>query len=358
MAKEKGKDVKIEKKTLTEAQQKSIDLALKQLDKSFGKGSIIKVGDAPIEDINVISTGSIGLDVALGVGGIPEGRVIEIYGPESSGKTTLTLHMIAEAQKLGGVCAFIDVENAIDFRYAQAIGVDTANLYFSQPQCAEEALDIVETLVRTNAFSLIVVDSVAALVPRVELEGEMSDQQMGVQARLMAKALRKLIGILNKSGTTLVFINQLRDKIGGMSYGSNDVTTGGKSLKFYASVRLDIRRIATLKNGESQIGNRVKVKVAKNKVAPPFAVTEFDIIFGEGISKMGEIVDYGVKFDIIDKSGAWFSYNESKLGQGKENSKKFLMENPDIAAEIENKIAGQLVGSLPLEIEDTESEDE
>jgi recombination protein RecA len=354
----KGKDVKIEKKTLTEAQQKSIDLALKQLDKSFGKGSIIKVGDAPIEDINVISTGSIGLDVALGVGGIPEGRVIEIYGPESSGKTTLTLHMIAEAQKLGGVCAFIDVENAIDFRYAQAIGVDTANLYFSQPQCAEEALDIVETLVRTNAFSLIVVDSVAALVPRVELEGEMSDQQMGVQARLMAKALRKLIGILNKSGTTLVFINQLRDKIGGMSYGSNDVTTGGKSLKFYASVRLDIRRIATLKNGESQIGNRVKVKVAKNKVAPPFAVTEFDIIFGEGISKMGEIVDYGVKFDIIDKSGAWFSYNDSKLGQGKENSKKFLMENPDIAAEIENKIAGQLVGSLPLEIEDTESEDE
>lgn len=343
---------------ITPEQKKILDLALKQLDKSFGKGTLIRVGDTEREQINAISTGSVGLDIALGIGGIPEGRVVEIYGPESSGKTTLTLHAIAEAQKLGKPCAFIDVEHAIDFNYAQSIGVDVDNLYFSQPSSAEDALEIVETLVRTNIFGIIVVDSVAALVPKVELEGEMGDQQMGVQARLMSKALRKLTAILHRSKTTLIFINQLRQKIGGMSYGSNDVTTGGNALKFYSSVRLDIRRIATLKAGEAQIGNRVKVKVAKNKVAPPFAVTEFDIMFGEGISKTGELIDYGVKFDIVDKSGAWFSYEDHKLGQGREKAKDFLKDNPDIAFEIEQKVRAKLDGNLAREMDDSDDEDE
>lgn len=342
---------------ITPENKKIIDLALKQLDKSFGKGTVIRVGDTERQVIHSISTGSVGLDIALGIGGIPEGRVVEIYGPESSGKTTLTLHAIAEAQKLGKPCAFIDVEHAIDFNYAQSIGVDVDNLFFSQPSSAEDALEIVETLVRTNIFGVIVVDSVAALVPKAELEGEMGDQQMGLQARLMSKALRKLTAILHKSNTTLIFINQLRDKIGGMSYSSNDVTTGGKALKFYASVRLDIRRIATLKQGEAQIGNRVKVKVAKNKVAPPFAVTEFDIMFGEGISKTGELIDYGVKFDIVDKSGAWFSYEDNKLGQGREKAKDFLKENPEIAFEIEEKVKAKLFGNLSRELEAEDGDD-
>jgi recombination protein RecA len=323
---------------MTEDQKKNLENAIKQIDKSFGKGTVIRLGDKVIEPIDVISTGSIGLDVSLGVGGLPQGRVIEIYGPESSGKTTLTLHAIAECQKNGGVCAFIDAEHALDIKYAKDIGVDVENLLVSQPDYGEQALEILETLVRSGAVNLIVVDSVAALTPKVEIDGDMDDQQVGVQARLMSKALRKITGIMNKMNVTVIFINQIRMKIGMMGYGSPETTTGGNALKFYASVRLDIRRIATLKQGENPIGNRTKVKIVKNKVAPPFKTTEFDIMFGEGISKLGELIDYGVKLNIIDKAGAWFSYNDSKLGQGKENSKVYLKENPSIAQEIEEKI--------------------
>ena len=318
--------------------QKSLDLAMKQIDKAFGKGALMRLGDKEIEPIEAISTGSIGLDLALGIGGVPKGRVIEIYGPESSGKTTLTLQITAECQKQGGVCAFIDAEHALDVGYAKNLGVDVDNLLVSQPDYGEQALDIVETIARSGAVDLIVIDSVAALTPKVELEGEMTDQQVGVQARLMSKALRKLTGVLHKMNCTVIFINQIRMKIGMMGYGSPETTTGGNALKFYASIRIDIRRIATLKQAESPIGNRTKAKVVKNKVAPPFKQAEFDIMFGEGISKFGELVDYGVKLDIIDKSGAWFSYEDKKLGQGREKVKEEFKSNPELAAEIEEKI--------------------
>ncbi len=319
-------------------QKKSLDLAIKQIDKTFGKGTLIRLGDKEIEPVESISTGSLGLDLALGVGGIPKGRVVEIYGPESSGKTTLTLHAIAECQKAGGVCAFIDAEHALDVVYARNLGVDIDNLLVSQPDYGEQALEILETVIRSGAVDLVVVDSVAALTPKVEIDGDMDDMQVGVQARLMSKALRKITGILNKMNTTVIFINQIRMKIGMTGYGSPETTTGGNALKFYSSVRLDIRRIATLKQAENSIGNRVKVKVVKNKVAPPFKQAEFDIMFGEGISKTGELIDYGVKLDIVDKAGAWFSYKDAKVGQGKENSKVFLKDNPEIAQEIEGKI--------------------
>jgi len=323
---------------MTDEQKNALELAMKQVDKAFGKGTLVRLGDKVIEPTESISTGSLGLDLALGVGGIPKGRVVEIYGPESSGKTTLTLHTIAEAQKKGGVCAFIDAEHALDVKYANDIGVDTDNLLVSQPDYGEQALEILETLIRSCAVDLIVVDSVAALTPKVEIDGDMDDMQVGVQARLMSKALRKITSIMHKTNTTVIFINQIRMKIGMTGYGSPETTTGGNALKFYSSVRLDIRRIATLKQAENAIGNRTKVKVVKNKVAPPFKVVEFDIMFGEGISKLGELIDYGVKLDIVDKAGAWFSYNDSKIGQGKENSKIFLRENPEIANEIEIKI--------------------
>ena len=323
---------------MDENQKKSLELAIKQIDKTFGKGTLIRLGDKVVEPTETISTGSLGLDLALGVGGLPKGRVIEIYGPESSGKTTLTLHAIAEAQKAGGVCAFIDAEHALDVGYAKKLGVDTDNLLVSQPDFGEQALEILETVIRSGAVDLVVIDSVAALTPKVEIDGDMDDQQVGVQARLMSKALRKITGLLNKMNCTVIFINQIRMKIGMTGYGSPETTTGGNALKFYSSVRLDIRRIATLKQGENSIGNRVKVKVVKNKVAAPFKQAEFDIMFGEGISKTGELVDYGVKLDIVDKAGAWFSYGDSKIGQGRENSKVFLKDNPEIAREIENKI--------------------
>ncbi|AXH16153.1 recombinase RecA [Malaciobacter mytili] len=323
---------------MDENQRKSLDLAIKQIDKAFGKGTLIRLGDKEVMPVEAISTGSLGLDLALGVNGLPKGRVIEIYGPESSGKTTLTLHAIAECQKAGGVCAFIDAEHALDVIYARNLGVDVDNLLVSQPDYGEQALEILETVVRSGAVDLVVIDSVAALTPKVEIDGDMDDQQVGVQARLMSKALRKVTSIMNKMGTTVIFINQIRMKIGMTGYGSPETTTGGNALKFYSSVRLDIRRIATLKQGEESIGNRVKVKVVKNKVAPPFKQAEFDIMFGEGISKMGELIDYGVKLDIVDKAGAWFSYGDTKIGQGKENSKVFLKDNPQIAKEIEEKI--------------------
>lgn len=327
---------------MDEKKKKALDLALKQIDKSFGKGTLLRLGDKEVEPIDSISTGSLGLDIALGIGGVPKGRIIEIYGPESSGKTTLTLHIVAECQKQGGVCAFVDAEHALDVKYAANLGVDTENLYVSQPDFGEQALDIVETLARSGAVDLIIVDSVAALTPKTEIEGDMGDTHVGLQARLMSQALRKLAGIVHKMGTTVVFINQIRMKIGMIGYGSPETTTGGNALKFYSSVRLDVRRIATLKQNDQSIGNRVRVKVAKNKVAPPFKQAEFDIMFGEGISKTGEIIDYGVKLDIIDKSGAWFSYKADKLGQGRENARNFLLQNPEISKEIENQILEHL----------------
>ncbi len=343
---------------MDENQKKSLELAIKQIDKTFGKGTLIRLGDKEVVPVASISTGSLGLDLALGVGGIPKGRVVEIYGPESSGKTTLTLHAIAECQKAGGVCAFIDAEHALDTVYARNLGVDIDNLLVSQPDYGEQALEILETIIRSGAVDLVVVDSVAALTPKVEIDGDMDDQQVGVQARLMSKALRKVTGLLNKMNCTVIFINQIRMKIGMTGYGSPETTTGGNALKFYSSIRLDIRRIATLKQGENSIGNRVKVKVVKNKVAPPFKQAEFDIMFGEGISKTGELVDYGVKLDIVDKAGAWFSYGDSKIGQGKENSKVFLKDNPEIAKEIEDKIL-QAMGVNNEAFEgDTELEDE
>ena len=327
---------------MDENRKKSLDLALKQIDKAFGKGTLVRLGDKEVEKIDAISTGSLGLDLALGIGGVPKGRIIEIYGPESSGKTTLTLQIIAECQKSGGVCAFVDAEHALDVKYASNLGVDTENLYVTQPDFGEQALDIVETLSRSGAVDLIVVDSVAALTPKSEIEGDMGDTHVGLQARLMSQALRKLTGVVHKMGTTVIFINQIRMKIGQMGYGSPETTTGGNALKFYSSVRIDIRRTATLKQNEVSIGNRVKAKVAKNKVAPPFKIAEFDIMFGEGISKEGELIDYGVKLDIVDKSGAWFSYQATKIGQGKENAKIYLRDNPQIANEIANKIKAQI----------------
>ena len=327
---------------MDENKKKSLDLALKQIDKAFGKGALIRLGDKPVEKIDAISTGSLGLDIALGIGGIPKGRIIEVYGPESSGKTTLALQVVAECQKAGGICAFIDAEHALDVTYAKRLGVDVENLLVSQPDFGEQALEILETLTRSGGVDLIVIDSVAALTPKSEIDGDMGDQHVGLQARLMSQALRKVTGVIHKMNTTVIFINQIRMKIGVMGYGSPETTTGGNALKFYASVRIDVRRIATLKQGEQNIGNRVKAKVVKNKVAPPFRGAEFDIMFGEGISKEGELIDYGVKLDIVDKSGAWLSYKDKKLGQGKENAKVFLKENPEIAQEIEEKIKASI----------------
>jgi len=327
---------------MSDERKQAIDMAIKQIDKEFGKGALVRLGDKTIEPIDAISTGSLGLDVALGVGGIPKGRVVEVYGPESSGKTTLTLHMIAQSQKEGGVCAFIDAEHALDTQYAKNLGVDIDNLLVSQPDYGEQALDILETVIRSGAVDLIIVDSVAALTPKVEIDGDMDDLQVGLQARLMSKAMRKVTSLLHKFNTTVVFINQIRMKIGMIGYGSPETTTGGNALKFYSSVRLDIRRIATLKQAEESVGNRVKVKVVKNKVAPPFKVIEFDIMFGEGISRIGELIDYGIKYDIVDKAGAWFAYGDQKIGQGKEKAKEFLKDNPLIAEEIEAKILDKM----------------
>jgi recombination protein RecA len=343
---------------IDENKKKALELTLKQIDKAFGKGAMVRLGDKEFEPIDSISTGSLGLDIALGIGGVPKGRVIEIYGPESSGKTTLALQIIAQAQKKGGICAFIDAEHALDVKYAKNLGVDVDNLLVSQPDFGEQALDIVETVARSGAVDVIVIDSVAALTPKNEIEGDMGDQHMGLQARLMSQALRKLTGILHKMQTTVIFINQIRMKIGVVGYGSPETTTGGNALKFYASVRIDVRKIATLKQAEEQIGNRVKAKVVKNKVAPPFRQAEFDIMFGEGISKEGELVDYGVKLDIIDKSGAWFSYKETKIGQGRENSKAFLKENPQTAQQIENEIKESIgINSSLIAISDDEKDE-
>ena len=317
---------------------KALELAFTQIEKQFGKGSIMKLGKAEgLKGIQAIPTGSISLDSALGVGGVPRGRIIEIYGPEGSGKTSLTLHIIAEAQKTGGVAAFIDAEHALDPEYARNLGIDLDDLLLSQPDTGEQALEIVEVLVRSGAVDVIVVDSVAALVPKSELDGDMGDSHMGLQARLMSQAMRKLAGVVNKSKTSLIFINQIRMKIGVM-FGNPETTTGGNALKFYSSVRLDIRRIAALKDGDEVIGNRTLVKVVKNKVAPPFRQVEFDIIYGKGISKYGDLLDLGVAHDIISKSGTWFSYNETRIGQGRENSKKFLSENLEVSAEIESRL--------------------
>ena len=316
---------------------KALDLALAQIDKQFGKGSVMRLGERPVTQMAVIPTGSIALDIALGVGGLPRGRVIEVFGPESSGKTTVALHAVANAQRNGGIAAFIDAEHALDPDYAQALGVDTDALLVSQPDTGEQALEIADMLIRSGALDIIVIDSVAALVPKAEIEGEMGDSHVGLQARLMSQALRKITGALSNSGTTAVFINQLREKIGVM-FGSPETTTGGKALKFYASVRLDIRRIETLKDGTEAYGNRTRVKVVKNKMAPPFKQAEFDILYGVGISREGSLIDFGVEHEIVRKSGAWYTYDGDQLGQGKDNSRKFLLENPEIAAEIEGKI--------------------
>jgi recombination protein RecA len=321
-----------------ENREKSLNLALSQIEKQFGKGSIMKLGDdVAIPEVAVIPTGSLGLDMALGVGGIPRGRVIEIFGPESSGKTTLALHIIAEAQRLGGVAAFIDAEHALDINYAGNLGIKTQELLISQPDTGEQALEITDILVRSGAVDILVVDSVAALVPRAEIEGEMGDSHMGLQARLMSQAMRKLTGSISKSKTSVVFINQIRMKIG-VLFGNPETTTGGNALKFYSSVRLDIRRIAALKEGQDVVGNRTKVKVVKNKIAPPFKEVEFDIIYGLGISKEGELVDLASDDGIIEKSGTWYSYGEERIGQGRENAKRFLLENPAICAEIRNRV--------------------
>jgi len=325
-------------KALNTEKAKALQAALAQIEKQFGKGSIMRLGDGEvIADIQVVSTGSLGLDIALGVGGLPRGRVIEIYGPESSGKTTLTLQVIAEMQKLAGVCAFIDAEHALDTQYAQKLGVNLQELLISQPDTGEQALEIVDALVRSGSVDLIVIDSVAALTPKAELEGEMGDSLPGLQARLMSQALRKLTATINKTNTTVIFINQIRMKIGVM-FGSPETTTGGNALKFYASVRLDIRRIGSIKKGDEVIGSETKVKIVKNKVAPPFKTAEFDILYGEGISREGEIIDMGVEARILDKAGSWYAYNGEKIGQGKDNAREFLRENRDMAIEIENKV--------------------
>ncbi len=315
----------------------ALEAALSQIDRSFGKGSVMKLGEKTTMDVESISTGSLGLDIALGIGGLPKGRIIEIYGPESSGKTTLTLHAIAECQKAGGVAAFVDAEHALDPIYAAKLGVDVNELLIAQPDTGEQALEIADTLVRSGAIDILVIDSVAALTPRAELEGDMGDSLPGLQARLMSQALRKLTGSISKSGCMVIFINQIRMKIGVM-YGSPETTTGGNALKFYSSVRLDIRRIGAIKNRDEVVGNQTRVKVVKNKVAPPFRQVEFDIMYGEGISKTGELIDMGVKADVIEKAGSWYSYGDERIGQGRENVRRFLMENPDIMDEIEKKI--------------------
>ncbi|MBO5921707.1 MAG: recombinase RecA [Bacteroidaceae bacterium] len=324
---------------------RALQAAMDKIEKSFGKGSIMKLGDDNFEDVDVIPTGSVGLNAALGVGGYPRGRIIEIYGPESSGKTTLAIHAIAEAQKMGGIAAIIDAEHAFDRFYAQKLGVDIDNLLISQPDCGEQALEIAEQLIRSSAIDIIVIDSVAALTPKAEIEGEMGDNKVGLQARLMSQALRKLTSAISKTKTTCIFINQLREKIGVM-FGNPETTTGGNALKFYASVRLDIRRVSQLKDGEDAIGNQVRVKVVKNKVAPPFRKAEFDIMFGEGISRVGEIVDLGVQYGIIKKSGSFFSYNETKLAQGRDRTKALIADNPELAEELEARISEAIKGNV------------
>ena len=322
---------------------KALKLTLDKLDKQYGKGTVMKLGESPTVEVDVISTGSIALDAALGIGGLPRGRVVEIYGPESSGKTTLTLHAIAETQRQGGIAAFIDAEHAFDKHYAKALGVDTDELLIAQPDCGEQALDIAEHLIRSGAIDICVIDSVAALVPRSELEGEMGDSKMGLQARLMSQALRKLTGTINKTGCTCIFINQLREKIGIM-FGNPETTTGGNALKFYSSVRLDIRRIGQIKSSDSVVGNKTRVKVVKNKVAPPFQIAEFEILYGQGISKTGEILDLGVHFGHVQKSGSWYAYQDTKLGQGKEAARQLLEDHPELAEEIEALIRREMEG--------------
>jgi recombination protein RecA len=334
---------KLKEKMSTEKQAKlkALQLTLDKLDKTYGKGTVMKMGDKAIEEVEVISSGSLGVDLALGVGGYPKGRIIEIYGPESSGKTTLTLHAIAEAQKAGGIAAFIDAEHAFDRNYAEKLNVDIENLIISQPDNGEQALEIAENLIRSGAIDIVVIDSVAALTPKSEIEGEMGDSKMGLHARLMSQALRKLTGTISKTNCTVFFINQLREKIGVM-FGNPETTTGGNALKFYASVRLDIRRSSQIKDGENVIGNRTKVKIVKNKVAPPFKVAEFDIMYGEGVSKTGEILDLAVEFEIVKKSGSWFSYGETKLGQGRDAVKTLIKDNPELADELEEKIKSRI----------------
>ena len=326
---------------------KALQLTLDKLEKSYGKGTVMKLGDTAIDPIEYISTGSIGLDIALGIGGLPKGRVVEIYGPESSGKTTLAIHAIAECQKKGGIAAFIDAEHAFDRFYAQKLGVDIENLLISQPDNGEQALEIADNLIRSGAIDIIVIDSVAALVPKAEIEGEMGDSKMGLQARLMSQALRKLTGMISKTGCCCIFINQLREKIGVM-FGNPETTTGGNALKFYASVRLDVRRMSQIKDTDEVSGNRVKVKIVKNKVAPPFRIAEFDIMFGEGISKAGEIIDLGVEYNIIKKSGSWFSYGDTRLGQGRDAVKNLILDNPEMMEELEVKIKDAVNGTEPV----------
>ncbi|MBR1654075.1 MAG: recombinase RecA [Clostridia bacterium] len=335
--------------------KKALEAAIGQIEKQFGKGSVMKLGDFTAMNVEAIPTGALSLDVALGIGGIPRGRIIEVFGPESSGKTTLTLHMIAEAQKLGGEAAFIDAEHALDPVYAKHLGVDIDNLIVSQPDTGEQALEIAEALVRSGALDIIVVDSVAALVPKAEIDGDMGDSHIGLQARLMSQALRKLAGAINKTKTVIVFINQLREKVGIM-FGNPETTPGGRALKFYSSVRLDIRKIENLKQDGEVVGNRARVKVVKNKVAPPFREAEFDIMYGKGISKEGNIVDLAVNLDIIEKSGSWFSYNDARIGQGRENVKKFLIENPDIMKEVEDKIRDNFNKAFEKSLGDEEPE--
>jgi recombination protein RecA len=340
--------LKVVEKEGMDSKNKALDAALAQIERAFGKGSIMKLGQREAVEIESISTGSLGLDIALGIGGLPKGRIVEIYGPESSGKTTLALHVLAEAQKKGGSCAFIDAEHALDPGYAKKLGVDISNLLISQPDAGEQALEIADTLVRSGAIDVLVIDSVAALVPRAELEGEMGDSLPGLHARLMSQALRKLTGSISKSNTLVIFINQIRMKIGVM-FGSPETTTGGNALKFYASVRLDIRRIGALKDKDEVVGNQTRVKVVKNKVAPPFKVIEFDILYGEGISKVGELIDLGDKAGIVEKSGSWFSYDGTRIGQGRENAKQYLRDHPEMADAIEQKIranAGILANAL------------
>ena len=354
MAVDKTKNKDVQNKT---NRKDALEEALHQIEKQFGKGAIMRLGDAAKMNIDVIPTGILSLDIALGVGGIPRGRIIEIYGPESSGKTTVTLHIVAEAQKMGGTAAFIDAEHALDPQYASKLGVNINELLISQPDMGEQALEITEALVRSNSVDIIVVDSVAALVPRAELEGEMGDSHMGVHARLMSQALRKLTGIVGKTQTTVIFINQIRDKIG-IVYGSPETTTGGRALKFYSSVRIDIRKAEPIKNGSEIIGNRTKVKIVKNKVAPPFKVAEFDMIYGEGASRVGSLLDIAVDQDIIKKSGSWFSYKEERIGQGRENAKKYLKEHPDIYKEVETTVLSLIqdkdVSSFGDDVETTE----
>ena len=341
----------------SEEKKKALEAALSQIEKNYGKGSMMKLGDpSTIVEIEAISTGSLGLDIGLGIGGLPKGRIIEVYGPESSGKTTLALHVVAEAQKTGGVCGFIDAEHALDPAYAAKLGVDVENLLISQPDNGEQALEITDTLVRSGAVDVLVIDSVAALTPRAELEGDMGDSLPGLQARLMSQALRKLAGSIARSNTMVIFINQIRMKIGVM-FGSPETTTGGNALKFYASCRLDIRRIGAIKDRDEVIGNQTRVKVVKNKVAPPFRVVEFDILYGEGISKMGELIDLGVKADVVEKSGSWYSYGAQRIGQGKENTRKFLLENPDMAAEIEEKVRADAGLSGLVDVEELSKEE-